>query len=59
MGDGDVDPLTGMDTSPDPGFAAYDNDGRFIASFGTQQQATDAENAYAQEQMQKGAALLG
>jgi hypothetical protein len=42
-----------MDTSPDPGFGAYDRDGRFIASFGTQRQATDAENAYAQEQIQK------
>jgi hypothetical protein len=51
---GGRDPLTGMDTSPDPGFGAYDNDGRFLGSFGTQQQASDVEKTHAAEKRQAG-----
>lgn len=50
---GDRDPLTGMDTSPERFYYAYDNDGGTIGSFGTQQEATDAEHAYAQEKLGK------
>src|SRR5580658_6939375 len=50
---GDLDPLTGMNTSPERFYYAYDNDGGTIGSFETQQEATAAEDAYAQEKLGK------
>lgn len=51
--DPDRDPLTGMSTSPDPVYYAYDNDGETIGSFGTRQEAIDAENTHAQDKLQE------
>jgi hypothetical protein len=52
MGDPrDLDPLTGMNTSPDQVHYAYDNDGNTIGSFGTRQAATAAEDAYTQKKL--------
>jgi hypothetical protein len=47
----DLDPLTGMNTSAERFYYAYDKDGGTIGSFGTQWEATAAENAYAQEKL--------